>query len=201
MTGPQGSGNHLFSKVLALNPEIQGWKDLLDTYWIGHDEEPFSKYWKNPVALAEFDWSSSQVFLTSISCPYIDNGEVAQPKYAEFINEASKYATVKILVIGRDQNILEYQQTRVRGNPTVQLFKQNLPVLLSTNVLFIAQELLYLYRLDYLNYIEDYLCLKRTTDGDRLEKILDTDANAKYIQPVETHWLDEEVKRASQKRI
>lgn len=201
MTGPQGSGNHLFSKVLALNPEIQGWKDLLNTYWIGHDEEPLSKYWKDPVALSEFDWSSSQVFLTSISCPYIDNGDVAVPNYKTFIAEASKYADVKILIIGRDQNILEHQQTRVRGNSTSHIFKNNLPILLNNSVLFISQELLYLYKLDYLNYIEDYLCLKRTTDGDRLEKILETDANKKYIQPVETHWLDEEVERASQKRI
>jgi hypothetical protein len=200
MTGPQGSGNHLFSKVLALNPEIQGWKDLLDTYWIGHDEEPLSKFWNNPVALAEFDWSSSQVFLTSISCPYIDNGEVAVPNYKDFITEAEKYAEVKVLVIGRDQNILNYQQTRVRGNPTAHIFKENLKNLLSSNVLFISQELLYLYRLDYLNYIEDYLCLQRTTSSDRLESIIETDANAKYIQPVETHWLDEEVKLASQKR-
>lgn len=200
MTGPQGSGNHLFSKVLALNPEIQGWKDLLNTYWIGHDEEPLSKFWKDPIALSTFDWSSSQVFLTSISCPYIDNGEVAVPNYKDFITEAEKYAEVKVLVIGRDQNILNYQQTRVRGNPTVHIFKENLKELLSTNTLFISQELLYLYRLDYLNYIEDYLCLKRTTSSDRLESILETDANAKYIQPVETHWLDEEVKLASQKR-
>ena len=200
MTGPQGSGNHLFSKVLALNPEIQGWKDLLNTYWIGHDEEPFSKYWKNPVALSEFNWSSSQVFLTSISCPYIDNGEVAVPNYKDFITESEKYAKVKVLVIGRDQNILNYQQTRVRSNNTTSLFLEQIKKLLIHNHLFISQELLYLYRLDYLNHIEDYLCLKRTTSSDRLESILETDANAKYIQPVETHWLDEEVKLTSQKR-
>ena len=55
LTGPQGSGNHLFSKVLALNPAVHGWQDLLDEYWIGHDQEPFAKYWADPKQLDKFD--------------------------------------------------------------------------------------------------------------------------------------------------
>jgi len=201
MTGPQGSGNHLFSKVLALNPEIQGWQGLLNSYWIGHDKEPFSKYWKYPNELANFDWSTHKVFVASISCPYIDNGEVTEPNYKDFIQEAKKHANVKILIIGRDQNILNHQQTRVRKSNTTHIFKQNIPILLSNDALFISQELLYLYRLEYLNYIEDYLCVERTTHSDRVEKILESDANKKYIKPIEEFWLDEEVKKASQKRI
>ena len=36
LTGPQGAGNHLWSKILSLNYEVYGWKCLLDNYWEAH---------------------------------------------------------------------------------------------------------------------------------------------------------------------
>ena len=48
ITGPQGSGNHLFSRLLSLHPDVGGWDDLLDEYWVPSDLEPFAEYWVNP---------------------------------------------------------------------------------------------------------------------------------------------------------
>ena len=33
LTGPQGSGNHLWSKIFSLHEDVFGWKSLLDNYW------------------------------------------------------------------------------------------------------------------------------------------------------------------------
>lgn len=200
MTGPQGAGNHLFSKALATNPAVFGWSNLLDTYWEGHDQEPFAEYWINPTKLSEFDWSMSDVYVTSISCPFIYKGIELQPNYDDFINEASKYVDVKILVIGRDINILNHQQTRVRGKETTHVFKESLEqVLAQHDPMFVSQELLYLYATQYLNSIERYIGLPQSGDGVLLE-VLKDNANAKYIEPVVSHWLDEEVKIASMKK-
>ena len=62
LTGPQGAGNHLWSKIFSLHPEVFGWKTLLDNYWEAHRfYEPFCKCWKNHNLLQEFDL---QFFMT-----------------------------------------------------------------------------------------------------------------------------------------
>ena len=67
LTGPQGSGNHLWSKILSLHEDVFGWKSLLDNYWEAHRiSEPFAEYWKNPDKLCDFDWSQSEYYFTSI---------------------------------------------------------------------------------------------------------------------------------------
>ena len=196
MTGPQGSGNHLFSKALATNSAIFGWTNLLNVYWEGHDQEPFADYWMNPTTLSEFDWDTSDVFVTSISCPFFYKGVECVPNYDAFITEAKKYCTVKVLIIGRDSNILEFQQERIRGRHTAPDFVEQVGSLLKYDHMFISQELLYLYRMSYLNSIEDYLAIPRTTDNTQLEDILKENANRKYIESVTRHWLDAEVYKA-----
>ena len=43
LTGPQGSGNHLWSKIFSLHEDVFGWKSLLDNYWEAHRySEPFA---------------------------------------------------------------------------------------------------------------------------------------------------------------
>lgn len=200
MTGPQGSGNHLFSKAFANNPKICGWSSLKEKYWEGHDLEPFAEYWKNPTDLYKVDWSKHNFYVTSISCPYFDDGVESIPRYVEFIKESSKYANIKLLVIARDQTILGLQQERVRGKKTTHQFLDNLEDLLKYNPFFISQELLYLYKLAYLNTIETYLGLPLSTDKEGLNKILDVDANEKYIKPIESNWLDDHIKLASSKK-
>ena len=53
ITGPQGSGNHLFSKLFNLHPDVYGWD--MEKYWVGHHTEPFSEYWTDPSKLKYFN--------------------------------------------------------------------------------------------------------------------------------------------------
>ncbi len=203
MTGPQGAGNHLFSKALGQNPNIYCWPALQNEYWIGHDKEPFAKYWKDTKSLGEFNWTQSDHFVTSISCPYFDDGIESIPKYHGFIKEASRYADVQLLILGRDQTILKHQQERVRSKSTISTFLESLPSLIELyKITFASQEMLYLYGLTYLNYIEaqlgiyNYQC---TQDDCMLQQILAKDANEKYISSISENWLDSHIIKASSK--
>ena len=51
ITGPQGSGNHLFSRLLSLHPDVRGWEEMLTNYWVPSDQEPFAEYWVHPEKL------------------------------------------------------------------------------------------------------------------------------------------------------
>ena len=85
VTGPQGSGNHLYSKLLALHPDVYGWKALNETYWIGHDQEPFNKFWADPSLWTTTDFGHYQYAFTSISVPYVQNGVTVVPNFKQFI--------------------------------------------------------------------------------------------------------------------
>lgn len=185
ITGPQGSGNHLFSKVFSKHPLVYGWR--MQSYWEGHHTEPFNDYWQTPEKLNEFDWSQSEYYFTSVSSPYFKDRMPHYPKYKEFIAEASKYATIKVAIIGRDKNILQYQEERVRGKATYESALINFEYLYTLDPVFISQELYQLYGNNYLRSISKLLDFP-ILDQERTE-----DANAKYIHPVETHWLDAEV--------
>ena len=200
LTGPQGSGNHLFSKLLALNPAVHGWSELLEEYWIGHDQEPFAQHWINPPLLDDFDWTQSDVFVTSISCPYAFNGEYVDPNYTRFIEHASKYANIQIVLIGRDKNILEHQQQRVREQVTLPRYMNKLNELLAYNPIFVSQESLYLYGIHYVNWLERELGLLHTTDQLAVNQILENDTNKKYIKNVDQYWLDSVAQKASKHR-
>ena len=201
ITGPQGSGNHLFSKALGQNKYIFSWPELQTKYWQGHDLEPFAQCWKDPTNLKQFDWTLSRNYVTSISCPYFDDGVETIPDYKRFSQEACRYADVKFVVIGRDQNILELQQQRVRGKITTPVFEEQLEYIVSHHdTIFASQELLYLYRINYLNWLEKQIGVKEITkDADRLSKILHQDANTKYVSQAQSD-LDETIKRASAKK-
>ena len=71
ITGPQGSGNHLFSKIFSYHKDVFGWNALYKNKWVGHDKEVFQPYWLQPKKLKDFDWTQSKYFVTSISCPFI----------------------------------------------------------------------------------------------------------------------------------
>lgn len=196
ITGPQGSGNHLFSKIFALSDQVQGWANLNKTYWIGHDQEPFAKYWHQPKLLDDFNWSYDY-YVTSVSCPYVYYGETLVPDYDRFINRCS--VPVKLAIIGRDQTILEYQQSRVRGRITKNKLLNVVDSLMKYNPVFISQELLYLYGANYIKSLGQQLEFPVSQDVTAINEILKEDANKKYIEPVISHWLDEEVKLASRK--
>lgn len=198
LTGPQGSGNHLFAKLLALHPDVYGWKSLLTTDWEGHDKEPFNQVWNDPNQVPKTNWSHKYM-VTSISCPYYDNGVVTVPQYKKVLDKIiDREVTVKLVIIGRDQTVLGYQEERVRDELTYPQFLQQMPTLMEYNPIFVSPELLYLYRRDYLVYLQNMLKIPVASEDPRVDKILFTDENAKYFKPVDVGSRDGLVKAASQ---
>ena len=195
MTGPQGSGNHLFSKVLGQNNQISGWDSLQDKVWEAHEYEPYAEYWKDPTKLVDLDFTDNfNFFITSISCPYFYDGQETIPDYELFSFYLKLKVKMKYLIIGRDKTILDYQQLRLRKKHTTHVFKDNIDYLLKQEHMFISQELLYLYRLPYLNSIERWIGVNETKDDTLLESMLKTDANKKYINQSENTELDDTIR-------
>ena len=194
-TGPQGSGNHLWSKIFALHPKIAGWSSLLDTYWIPHDQEPFADCWRDPTLLKDRDWSQQDYYVTSISCPYIDDTRWAVPDIVRFATQARACGLdVQIAIIGRDRNILGFQESRVRGRPTFETAQEEYKKLAACNPVYLSYELLHLYREDYLRQISTLLGFPIAHDDPRLEEILQDDTNQKYTHPIDHHWTDKLMK-------
>jgi hypothetical protein len=190
-TGPQGSGNHLWSKIFALHPEVAGWSALLDTYWIPHDQEPFAEYWKNPEQLKNYNWSQRDYHVTSISCPYIDDTRVAIPDIVKFAETAKNCGIeVQLAIIGRDQTVLEFQETRVRGRSTFEIAQEEYKKLAPWDPVYLSYELLHLYQAQYLEQISKTLAFPIAYNDTRLAEILADDTNQKYVQPVQHHWVD-----------
>jgi hypothetical protein len=194
-TGPQGSGNHLWSKIFALHPEVTGWSALLDTYWIPHDQEPFADCWRNPELLKTRDWSPKDYYLTSISCPYIDDTRWAVPDIAGFARQAKECGLeVQIAIIGRDQTILGFQETRIRGQSTFETAQEQYEKLAEWNPVYLSYELLHLYHSSYLRQISKTLDFPIAYNDARLTEILRDDTNQKYIHPIDHHWADKLMK-------
>ena len=200
ITGPQGSGNHMWSKIFALYPRTFGWKALLNEYWIGHDQEPFAEYWKDPTKLKDFDWNQSDYFVTSISVPYMNNGERTIPKFKEFIHAVEDLGIkIEFAIIGRDQNIVRMQETRVRGEPTVDIAIKELRNLSGRMPYFLSYELLHLYQGDYLIQLNKILNFPVAHNDTRIDEILKDDTNQKYFRPVEHHPTDDLARHTSRK--
>ncbi len=195
ITGPQGSGNHLFSKIFSLHPAVTGWAALYESAWVGHDQEPFQKYWQDPAQLKDFDWTQSRYYMTSISCPYVLNKQFSIPKYADFISEAKKHCDVILGIIGRDKNVLKYQQLRVRrGEHTATVAVEELAKLkdLTDNVFYLSQELFFLYGKEYLANLSKQMTFPVACEDAYIDEILTLEANGKYVRPAEEGPFDEE---------
>ncbi len=93
----------------------------------------------------------------------------------------------KILVIGRDQTILKNQQNRIREESTVRHFLDQLPNF--DNPTYLSYELLYLYKQEYLKSLD--VGFPIAWYDDRVNEILEQDANEKYINYVEHYILDD----------
>lgn len=200
LTGPQGAGNHLFAKLFSAHSAVYGWKSLLlDQYWLAHEHEPFARYWEEPERLNEFDWSQSDYFVTSISCPFArSSGETFVPDYGRFIDTVDALGIrVKVVIIGRDINILKFQQTRVRKEITLDHFIQQLSVLGIYDPIFVSQELIYLYGVEYLKSLSRQLNFPVDTDVDTFNSIVTHDTNAKYFSAAPPQYLDLIVQKVS----
>jgi hypothetical protein len=196
LSGPQGSGNHVWSKIFALHPTVFGWQALLDEYWIGHDREPFSDCWRDPQKLRQFDWTQKDFYVTSISVPYVEQGIPTVPDIAAFKNICQELGIItELIAIGRDRNVLSYQETRVRGEPTYKNALESYKMLGPSY--YLSYELLQLYRQQYLITCSRHLDFPIALDDPRIESIINEDANQKYFQPIDSHWVDELVKKAA----
>ena len=196
LLGPQGSGNHLFSKIFALHPDVHGWKDLNDEtvpdhYFIPHYKEPSNKFWKDVDSIDSSIMNGKQYAVTSTSVPYIQDGMPKVPPLFDFIGKCESIGiTCQPVVIGRDRNILTHQQTRLRGGPSWGFVPQVLRWF-SVPPYFVSQELLYLYRRQYVRSVGHWLSFPVAHDHPDIDKILAHDANEKYVKPVtEPTWLD-----------
>lgn len=193
VTGPQGSGNHMFSKLLALHPAVYGWKALNETYWIGHDQEPFNKFWADSSLWATTDFGNYQYAFASISVPYVQNGVTVVPDFKRFIAGARSAGwAVEVAVIGRDVNILEEQQTRLRKRVTIPDMMNALNTEFNDlPVHYISHELVFLYKQHYLKNLSRMLDFPIAYDSIEVDNILKDNANAKYIHYVENTQLDQ----------
>ena len=200
ITGPQGSGNHVWSKIFALHPTVYGWKELNQTYWIGHDQEPFAECWQDTTKLKEFDWSQSDHYVTSVSCPYMNNGERTMPNLISFAAQAMGCGiNVRFAIIGRDRNILNFQETRVRGEPTYDLAVEQYQKLATWSPAYLSYELLQLYSTDYLRQLSILLEFPIDYNNVQIDEILQDDTNQKYFQPVTHHPTDDLAQLTSRK--
>lgn len=200
LTGPQGSGNHMWSKIFALRPEVVGWQALLSEYWIGHDQEPFADCWENIDLLKDRDWSKLDYYVTSISCPYMLNGTATIPRIVSFAAQAMGCGlTPTIAILGRDKNILTYQESRVRDQPTYPTAIEQYSKLDSWNPVHVSYELLHLYRGQYLRQLSKILEFPIDYNNPAIDEILKDDTNNKYLQPIEHHWVDDLARHTSRK--
>jgi hypothetical protein len=199
LTGPQGSGNHLWSKIFALHRQVLGWRALNSEYWIGHDEEPWAHYWQNPQDLRNAPWSVSDWHVTSISVPYMNNGTATVPDFKGFVTGVQNLGhRVKFAVLGRDQNILQYQESRVRGGVTLELALNEYSRFAMPT--FLSYELLHLYGRQYLQKVEKDLEFPIDYNNSQIDEIIKEDTNTKYFTAVGAQPTDQLAKHASRKK-
>lgn len=190
ITGPQGSGNHLFSKVLGYHSDVNGW-DFGDKYWIPSDEEPFAECWVDPSKTKSM--LTQDYIVANVSVPFVYDGVKQIPQIQQVVYEAQDAGyEVKVCIVVRDNNINKEQQRRVRKEitlPTALQYYYNLDATLE----FLSHESLYLYGGAYLRWLSKVLDFPIAYSDERVLKDINEDQNAKYVKHVEEHWLDEQV--------
>lgn len=195
ITGPQGSGNHLFSRILSQHPEVQGWDAMLENYWVPSDQEPFAEYWVDPSRLEESHFDGKDFHLANVSCPFFFNGVRYVPDIVGVARRAQSFGVmVKIAIIVRDQNINQVQQLRVRKEhttPIAQEYYYNTLIPSRFPVHFLDHEAFFLHREHYIDWVGRTIGFPVETDPNKLMQFISVDANHKYIKYIDEHWLDE----------
>lgn len=195
VTGPQGSGNHLFSRVLSMHPDVAGWEDMLDNYWVPSDQEPFAEYWVDSTKLTAKIFESADYHMANVSCPFFFNGTRYVPKILEVANQAKSFGVnVEIAIVVRDQNINQLQQLRVRKEhttPIAQDYYYNQLIPSGLPVHFLDHEAFFLHKEHYVRWIGKVIGFPVETDPNKLMKFISEDANHKYVKYIDSHWLDE----------
>jgi hypothetical protein len=188
VTGPQGSGNHLFARILSLHPNVIGWESLHDKYWVPSDEEPFARYWVHP---EELKFPEGDFFCANVSVPFFYDGVRQVPKIKEVAQKAISLGVQPVIaVIVRDRNINELQQVRVGGECTMDTA---LEYYKDMAVHFIDHEAFFLYKEKYVEYLGRLLEFPVIKEG--IDNFISVDANHKYVFPCKKHWLDDEIRK------
>ena len=197
ITGPQGSGNHLFSRVFSTHPSVGGWKQLLDEYWVPSDLEPFAEYWVYPERLTARAFDGYDYWLANVSVPFVYDGVRQTPKILEMARQATKLGIeVTIAIIVRDQNIQAEQQLRVRKEVTLPIAQEYYYNHLLTSdfpVHFLDNEAFFLHKEHYLRWVSKLLKFPVDYNNPNILKFITEDPNRKYVKHVDEYWLDEQV--------
>ena len=197
ITGPQGSGNHLFSRLLSLHPEVSGWEELKEKYWVPSDLEPFADYWVHPELLTEEKFATHRYHLANVSCPFMYDGVRYVPRILEVAERARSFGIdVQIAIIVRDQNINAEQQRRVRKEVTTPIAQKYYYETLLTSdfpVHFLDHEAFFLHKEHYLRWVGKTLDFPVELDPTKINRFIEKDANHKYVKYVDEYWLDQEV--------
>ena len=188
VTGPQGSGNHLFARLFSMHPNVIGWESLHDNYWVPSDEEPFARYWVYP---EELKFPEGNFFCANVSVPFFYDGVRQTPKIKEVAQKAMSLGVQPIIaVIVRDRNINELQQVRVGGECTIDTALEYYKDIACH---FIDHEAFFLYKEKYIEYLGRLLEFPVIKEG--IDNFISVDANHKYVFPCKKHWLDDEIRK------
>tara|TARA_B100002019_G_C21145224_1_gene535318 strand:- start:267 stop:935 length:669 start_codon:yes stop_codon:yes gene_type:complete len=193
ITGPQGTGNHVFSKVLSMHKDVYGWDQLLREYWVNHDAAPFKDIWREPEKIDSYFWKEPN-YVLSVSGPYVENIDgvkhTVYPNYKEVLKRLSEKGNLMVGIIGRDQNITAQNQVRKRGVESYHNFLNKIEDLVEYKHTFLSVELLYMFRHQYVKSLNSVLNIPVDYVNEKLYYILNKDPNAKYVHYVEHSWLD-----------
>ena len=204
VTGPQGSGNHLFSRLLSLHPAVEGWTEMLDQYWVPSDQEPFAEYWVTPELLTQEVFDNKDFYFANVSCPFFFDGVRNIPKILEVAERARSFGVeVEIAIVVRDQNINQLQQLRVRKEhttPIAQKYYYETLLPSSFPVHFLDHEAFFLHTTYYLKWVSRVLNFPIAYDNPDIMKFITEDANHKYVRAIDTHWLDDIILAGSHSR-
>ena len=161
ISGPQGTGNHVFSKVLSMHSNVHGWDQLLREYWINHDNAPYKNIWNTPENIDNYDWTEYDNYVLSVSGPYVDkDGGVRQtkyPDYKEVLRRLNDKGNLQVGIIGRDQNITAQNQLRKRGVDSLHNYLNKIEDITEYRHTFLSVELLYMFRHQYLLRYHQFL--------------------------------------------
>ena len=196
ISGPQGTGNHVFSKVLSMHSDVHGWDQLLREYWINHDNAPYKDIWNTPENIDTYDWTEHENYVLSVSGPYVDKSTTTNerntkyPDYKEVFKRLNDKGKLQVGIIGRDQNITAQNQLRKRGVESFHNFLNKIEDMTLYRHTFLSVELLYMFKHQYVKSLDSVLDIPVDYNNQSLHYILNKDPNAKYVHYVEHSWLD-----------
>ena len=179
LIGPQGSGNHLWSKVFTT------WADK--EFWVGHKNEPHSKLWQ------DMDSWRTYVFpnidnVVSISIPYAVEGKTTFPDVKLWMDiMKERDIEYRVCAITRDENINFLQNKRVR--PENNYYKAVEYIKTLDVDCFLSTETLMLYQWKYVEQV----CRHLQFSIDKKDVDFSQSFNEKYVKYVQEFDLDKKV--------